>query len=220
MKTIVKIILMNLFCSIGTSGSAQFMNKEGIELAECDCKERLRNLDVNVKLPNNYYSYDFVQFVLYANGKSLSSITRSTKKIKNALNTFNVLNSKNAGYQSLFGKEYGLYRGNDFRQASYNSLCEGDGITELQLIAYGISQTGTEYYTEYESAGDGKVRAKTQAVKVYDDGVKIAQTKSLNIKQDGFKELVTTHQKGNNVALIAGGAVLLGYLGFLVVGSL
>lgn len=173
--------MMVVVLTTGLVSYAQFTSKTGNPVNECDCNDPIKDLNYTVTLPSNYGKYDYIQFVLYSDGYSVSSVTLAPREINGNKVNLNILNSENQAYRSLLGREYGRYRGNDFSWASYNNLCSyKKEKTEIEVAAFGISQIGTE--TEYNLESDNTIRAKT--VRIYDGGVEIYRGTKLPFKQN------------------------------------
>ena len=163
----MKLTILTLSILLGISSYSQFTGKDGSELKSCDCIDPISYLDYTVKLTGNYRSYDVIQFVALKNGEALSSRSFSPSKISGQI-TLSVLNPKNKALRTFLGKEYGRYRGNDFVQISYNTMCEGVKSNDLVIVVYGYNQVGTE--TTYFVDSD---KIKARSVKIYDGGTEI-----------------------------------------------
>jgi len=218
MKILIKTLVLASTLIASSQLYAQFYDKTGEVVTECDCAKQLNQLDMDVVLPDNYTKYDYIQFVLYKDGANLSSFVFAPRELEGKVKRFNILNPNSKGMRSIFGGEYGLYRGTDFYLASYNSLCEGNGEVRLKAKAFGITQVGTNFETEYYASGD-RIKAKTTAIPVYDDGVEISETEELTIRQDKFTELTEYQRKGQLGLAIVGGTAIIGYIAFLVLAS-
>ncbi len=173
MKT--RYLLFGALNVIAVETQAQFSDHSGNEVSSCDCMEPISHLDFTISLPENYNTYDYIQFIAYRNNIGISSRTIRPSQINNGTIKLNVLNKSNKALRSLFGKEYGRYRGVDFTNVSYNAMCEF-GNVELEIVALGITKLGEE--TTYELDGSKtKVLAKT--VEIFDGGVELTRSTKL-----------------------------------------
>jgi hypothetical protein len=177
-----KYLIAAAFSLSGMAGMAQFQDASGNTVTECDCIDPIRYLDVTISLPDNYTTYDYIQFVLYADGQGISTRTMKPNDINASSIKLNVLNEANDGSTSLLGVEYGLFHGNDFQLASYNSLCEFKSDVNLHVVALGISQIGTETVYELDAS---KTKVIGTTFNIYDDGVELSKSEPVKFKQDG-----------------------------------
>jgi hypothetical protein len=177
-----KTLTAAAFSLMSTVTLAQFQDAAGNTVTECDCNDPVRYLDVTVSLPDNYTTYDYIQFVLYVDGVGMSTRTMKPNDINASSIKLNVLNEANDGSISLLGVEYGMFHGNDFQLASYNSLCEFKSDVSLHVVALGISQIGTETVYEMDAS---KTKVIGTTFNIYDDGVELSKSEPVTFKQDG-----------------------------------
>ena len=168
-----KIYLIALFACLQTTAIAQFTDAKGNEVSSCNCMDPVDFLEYTVTLPENYNSYDYIQFVAFRNTEAISSATFTPSELPGSTVKLSVLNPNQKALRTLLGKEYGRYRGNDFNNISYNSMCEFILATELHIISLGIKQIGTE--TTYELDGS-KTRVTAKTVNIYDGGVELTRS--------------------------------------------
>ena len=170
------IILLSL-AFIAQTTAAQFLGKEGNEVTACDCNDPVNYLDYSIKLPADYKKYDLIQFVAYRDNSAISSVLFRASQV-DQLVKLNLLNPNNPALRTIFGREYGLYRGDDFNNISYSNMCDYEfgNSTELTVYTYGITQVGTETTYELES---NKTTIRARTVPVYDGGVELAKSKTI-----------------------------------------
>jgi hypothetical protein len=214
MKSIVLITVVQFAFAFSIYG--QYTDSEGNLVTGCDCKDPVRDLNTTVTLPDNYATYDYIQYVLYSNGSPLSSRNMRAENIQDATVRLNILNPNNRPLRGHRGREYNRFQGDDFARASYNTLCESEGDVEIQVIAYGISQVGTETVYEVDPTGT-KLVAKT--FQIYDDGVELAQSEKISFRQDKeySRKIIGQDKKNFLVNLIALGASAGGIATFFIV---
>lgn len=174
MKNLIFFLSLSFISQVAM---AQFLGKDGNEVTTCDCNDPVNYLDYSIKLPDNYKKYDLIQFVAYRDNSAISSVLFRSSQVDQLIR-LSVLNPNNPALRTIFGKEYGLFRGNDFNNISYNSMCEYEfgNTTELTIRTYGITQVGTETTFELES---NKTTVKAKTVPVYDGGVELAKSKTI-----------------------------------------
>lgn len=169
------LILSIAFILIVKIQFAQFTNKAGEEISSCDCNEPVTHLDYTMKLPEKYTEYSYIRFVAYRGDQAISSVFFRPAQIEKEIK-LNLLNKNNKGLRTLLGMEYGLFRGEDFNNVSYNSMCDYNGQVKLSIVAFGFSQVGTETTYTLES---NKTTIKAKTVPVYDGGVELARGKTI-----------------------------------------
>lgn len=177
----LKNIFIAAFTLLTFSATAQFKDKEGNIVKECDCNDPIRDLDVEVSLPENYTTFDYIQFVLYAGDSPISSRTMRPNEINATNIKLNVLNSNNNAERSLKGQEYGRFHGDDFGRASFNSLCESLSDLDIRVVSFGITQVGVETVYEVDAT---KTKITSRSYAIFDDGVELSRTESVTFKQD------------------------------------
>lgn len=179
MKTKQLIFLVCSMMSIFSFG--QFTDKAGNNVTTCDCMDPIRDLDVLVTLPENYASFDYIQFVLYAGDAPISSRTMRPNEINAPSIKLNVLNSNNKAQKLIKGEEYGRFHGDDFGRASFNSLCQSLSDLDVKVVSFGITQVGVETVYEVDAT---KTKITSRSYAIFDDGVELSRTESITFKQD------------------------------------
>lgn len=158
---------------VTTVTSAQFTDANGNEVNSCNCQDPVNYLDFTVTLPENYTSYDYIQFIAYRNGEGISSCLFRPSELKEKTIKLSVLNPNSKALRSLLGKEYGRYRGKDFNNVSYNSMCESINNAELSIVSLGIKRIGTETTYEVDAS---KTKVTARSVAIYDGGVELTRS--------------------------------------------
>lgn len=183
------LILIGTFFVLSPHLVAQFTGTEDL-VTSCDCQDPIGYLNYTVQLPDKYREYDLIQFVLYKDGYLMSTRTFKPKELNGGNVTLNILNAENKGIRNVFGKEIGRYHGNDFIQASYNSLCEETKTVQIEVASFGIKQIGTKVTYELDAT---KTKITAKATKIFDGGVELYRSEKLPFKpySDYAKKLQT-----------------------------
>jgi len=169
----IKNITLGILILAGTYSFSQFTDADGKDVTSCDCMDPVNYLDYTVTLPENYGTYDYIQFVAYRNGEAISTRLFEPGELPSGTVKLSVLSPSQKALRTMLGQEYGRYRGLDFTNISYNSMCEYLTKTELEITSLGIRQVGTE--TTYTlDANKTTVTARTAAI--YDGGVELTRS--------------------------------------------
>lgn len=168
-----KIYLSALLVLVTAFTSAQFTDEKGNEVNSCNCQDPVNYLDFTVTLPDNYRTYDYIQFIAYRNGDGISACLFEPSELPGATIKLSVLSPNSKALRTILGKEYGRYRGKDFNNISYNSMCEYITNAELSIISLGIKRIGTE--TTYE-IDESRTKVTARSVAIYDGGVELTRS--------------------------------------------